>query len=121
VKEFSAQLTELERQLQTSIAFDAIENLVSADGYYLDDSSLESSPAIHQTVQPVVHIAPDGKSATIQARLLKIGGKSGELAGGRYEGRATITGDTWKLQSLTLKPEWSSPFSTWMPTIERRR
>src|SRR5437773_4860215 len=84
VKEFAARLTELERQINASIAYDAVENLASAHGYYLDDSRY----AIHQTVQPVIQIAPGGKSATIRARLLKVDGKAGELAGGTYEGRA---------------------------------
>ena len=130
VKELAARLTELERQINASIAYDAVENLVSAHGYYLDDSrdalqglfvsapdrgtlsnpETGNSSAIHQTVQPVVQIAPDGKSATIRARLLKVGGKTGELASGTYEGRAINTGGVWKLQSLTLKPKWSFPF-----------
>jgi hypothetical protein len=121
VKEFAAQLTELERELQASIAYDAVENLVSAYGYSLDDVSLESSPAIHQTLQPIIRVASNGQSATIRARQLKIGGKSGVLAGGTYEGRAIVTGETWKLQSFTLMPLWSSPFTTWMPELDPRR
>ena len=39
MKEFTARLTELERQINSSIAYDAVENLVSAYGYYLDDST----------------------------------------------------------------------------------
>ena len=141
MKEFTARLTELERQIDSSIAYDAVENLVSAHGYYLDDSSgwtarlfgntpdrgslsnaeTGNSSAIHQTVQPVIRLAPDGKSATIRARLLKVGGKAGELASGTYEGRAINRDGIWKLQSLTLKPTWSSPFSHWTPVVERRR
>jgi hypothetical protein len=142
VKEFTARLTELERQIDSSTAYDALENLVSANGYYLDDSKddrlrdlfssapdrrplsvagTENSPAIHQTVQPVIHLSLDGKSATVRARLLQVGGKAGGLAGGIYEGRAINRGGSWRLQSLTLKPEWSSPFAHWMPEVERRR
>jgi hypothetical protein len=111
----------LERQIQESIAYDAVENLVSAHGYYLDDSAqAENSPAVHQTIQPVIHIASDGKSATIRARLLKVGGKSGELAGGIYEGRAINRGGVWSLQNLSLKPLWASSFSHWTPVLERR-
>jgi hypothetical protein len=122
MKEFTAQLADLEREIQDSIAYDAVENLVSAHGYYLDDSAqAENSSTVHQTVQPVIHIASDGKSATIRARLLKIGGRSSELAGGTYEGRAINRGGVWSLQSLTLKQVWSSPFSHWMPVLERRR
>jgi len=113
VKDFTVRLTELERQIHSSIAYDAVENLVSAHGYYLDDSRVEDSSAIHQTIQPVVQIARDGKSATILARLLKVGGKAGEFASGTYEGRATNIDGIWKLQSLTLKQAWSSPFTRW--------
>jgi hypothetical protein len=135
VKEFTARLTELERQVQLSIAYDSVENLTSAHGFYLDDSrdglkqllgstsnpETGNSSAIHQTVQPVIHIASDGKSATIRARLLMVDGKAGELASGTYEGRAMLRDGTWKLQSLTLKPVWSSPFTRWEPVIERKR
>jgi len=141
VKEFAARLTELERQIESSIAYDAAENLVSAYGYYLDDSrdslqglfssapdllalskmETDSALAIHQLVQPVVNLAPDSKSATIRARLLKVGGKAGELASGVYEGRTINRGGVWKLQSLTLKPTWSSTFPKWAPTVERQR
>jgi hypothetical protein len=141
VKEFAARLTELERQINASIAYDAVENLASAHGYYLDDSrdglqrlfvstpdrgalsnaGIGDSSAIHQTVQPVVQIARDGKSATIRARLLKVDGKAGELASGTYEGRAINRDGIWRLQSLTLKQAWSSPFSHWAPVLERGR
>jgi hypothetical protein len=121
-KEFAVRLADLERQILASTASDAVENLVSAHGYYLDDSEqAKNSPAIHQTVQPVIQIASDGKSATIRASLLKVGGKAGELAGGTYEGRAINRGGVWSLQNLTLKPAWTSPFSRWTPVVERRR
>jgi hypothetical protein len=134
VKEFKARLAELERQIQSSIAYDAVENLTSAHGYYLDDSvdglkqlfagtsitETGNSSAIHQTVQPVIRLSTDGKSAAIRARLLKVS-KNGELASGTYEGRAIIRDGIWKLESLTLKPAWSSSFTRWEPVIERKR
>jgi hypothetical protein len=141
VKEFTARLSELERQVDASTAYDAAENLINAHGYYLDDSRDDrlqeifantperrsprepepgAPPAIHQTVQPVIQLSSDGKSATIRARLLKIGG-AGELASGAYEGRLRLQDGIWKFQSLTLKRAWSSPFSRWAPTVERGR
>jgi hypothetical protein len=142
VKEFTERLNELEPQIHSSITYDAVENLVSAHGYYLDDSRTDelqglfantssrgallntdtgSLSAIHQMVQPVILLGKDGRSATIRARILKVDGKAGALASGTYEGRATISSGAWKLQSLTLKPAWSSPFSQWTPVVERRR
>lgn len=121
VKELTTQLTELERQIHQSIAYDAVENLVSANGYSLDDSTLLGNAlAIHQTIQPVIQVASDGQSATIRARLLKVGGKPGELTSGVYEGRAVNQGGVWKLQNLTLRQTWSSSFTQWMPVVERR-
>src|SRR5262249_3148601 len=123
------------------IAYDAVENLVSAYGYYLDDSreklpalfskmpdlhslpdtDAENALIIHQSVQPVINVAPDGKSATIRARLLNVGGKIGGFTAGTYEGIAVNGGGVWKLQSLSLKQTWSSAFNQWTPEIERRR
>jgi hypothetical protein len=120
VKEFNARLAELERQVDSSIAYDAAENRVSALGYYLDDS-MGSSPTIHQIVQPVIRITSDGKTAKIRARLLKVGATAGGgFAGGTYEGRAINSGNGWTLSDLTLKPSWSSPFAKWTPVFAQR-
>jgi hypothetical protein len=121
-KDINARLNELEPQIHSIIAYESAENLVSALGYSAEDSSQkENASAIHQAVQPVIHVGSDGKSATIRARLLKVGGKAGELAGGIYEGRAIYSGGVWKLLDLTLKPTWSSPFDHWAPVVEPRR
>src|SRR5215469_5324015 len=117
-KEFSERLNGLEEQIRLSIVYDAVENLVSAGGYSLDESGSEKAN-IHQTVQPVIQIASDGRSATVRARLLNIDGKAGELAGGLYEGRAISRNGDWSLENLTLKPVWSSPFAKWTPVISR--
>jgi hypothetical protein len=119
-KELGARLTELERQIDSSIAYDAVENLVSAHGYDLDESTKPANAlAIHQTVQPVIHLSTDGKSATIEARLLKLGGKTGELTSGTYLGRATNSRGVWRLENLTLKQTWTSPFNQWAPELRR--
>ena len=118
VKEFTERLNGLEEQIRLSIDYDAVENLVSASGYSLDESGSERSN-IHQTVQPVIQIASDGKSAAVRARLLNIDGKAGELAGGLYEGRAISRNGVWSLENMALKPVWSSPFAKWTPVIGR--
>jgi hypothetical protein len=118
VKEFTERLNGLEEQIRLSIDYDAVENLVSASGYSLDESGSERSN-IHQTVQPVIQIASDGKSAAVRARLLNIDGKAGELAGGLYEGRAMSRNGVWSLENMALKPVWSSPFAKWTPVIGR--
>src|SRR5499427_2745390 len=113
-KEFTERLNDLEEPIRLSIVYDAVENLVSANGYALDESGSERS-SIHQTVQPVIEIASDGRSAAVRARLLNIDGKAGELAGGLYEGRAISRNGVWSLENMTLKPVWSSPFAKWTP------
>jgi hypothetical protein len=108
VNEFTNRLNELETQIHSSIVYDAVENLINAYGYYQDDSAASlpglfanspdvssssteagSALAVHQTIQPVITLTADRRSAVIRARLLKVGGKAGELSGGIYEGRAT--------------------------------
>ena len=132
-KEFTNRLNELEVQIHSSIVYDAAENLINAYGYYLDDSrdslqelfnapyrpSVSDAVAVHQTVQPVINLAGDRRSATIRARLLKV--EAGKVSGGTYEARATNRGGAWKLQSLSLKETWSSPFNQWTPTVEQQR
>ena len=137
-KEFTSRLNELESQIQSSIVYDAAENLINAYGYYVDDlndsgvqalfsSASNRNPeprrtsAVHQTVQPVIQLAADGRSAAIRARILTVGEKAGLLSSGIYQGRATNRDGAWKLESLTLYPTWSSPFTSWAPVVERRR
>jgi hypothetical protein len=132
-KEFTSRLNELEPLIHSSVVYDAAENLVNAYGYYQDDSSdklpelfsntllpkTEPGSAVHQTVQPVITVSADGRSATIRARLLRVG--PGQFAGGTVDALATTRSGAWKLQSLTLKPTWSSVFNAWSPTVEPRR
>jgi hypothetical protein len=117
-KEFTERLNDLEEQIRLSIVYDAVENLVSAGGYSFDESGSERSN-IHQTVQPVIQIASDGRFATVRARLLNIDGKAGKLSGGLYEGQAISRNGGWSLENMTLKPVWSSPFAKWAPVIGR--
>jgi hypothetical protein len=138
-KDLASRLNELEVQIHSSIGYDAVENLVNAQGYYLEDSRDDAvrgiaavdarlpqrnprdSAAVYQTVQPLIHVSPDGKAATIRARLLKVGGKPGELSSGLYEGRATIRDGAWKLESLTLRQTWASSLTPWMPVLVPQR
>jgi hypothetical protein len=116
-KEFTARLNELETEIHSSIAYDAVENLASAHGYSLEDASLD----VHQLVQPVITLASDKQSATIRARLLKVDGKAGGFSGASFEARAVTRDGVWRLESPALKQAWSSSFNKWMPVIEPRR
>jgi hypothetical protein len=67
---------------------------------------------IHQVVQPVIHVAADGRSAKIRARLFQLGGPAkgeGSWIGGVYENTAVIDDGSWKLSGMDLDYVWTAP------------
>lgn len=66
----------------------------------------------HQVVQPVIHVAADGKSAKIRARLFQMGGTAnseGSWLVGVYENTALVEDGAWKLSGMDLDYVWSAP------------
>jgi hypothetical protein len=133
VAELEASLVQAARMLAKAQAYDAAENLVGAHGYYVDESlwddvaklfAKDRSPQlsdngratpIHvaQIIQPVIHIAADGKSAKIRVRLLELGGTSGgdgSWTAGVYEDDAVNENGVWKFKSMNLDNTWSAPY-----------
>jgi len=55
---------------------------------------------IHQLTQPVIHVAPDGRSTKVRTRLFQAGGNadgsSGSWIGGIYENTAIFENGEWK-------------------------
>jgi hypothetical protein len=127
-KDLEAGLAKVERSLTTSEAYDAAENLIGAYGYYLDESpndvanllvqpgrntTSESSIFVNQILQPVIDVAPDGKSANVRARLLDLGGTSGGAGywtAGTFEGQIVSEQGTWKFQTVRSLSRWSAPY-----------
>jgi len=127
-QDLEARLAELERSLPVAEAFDAAENLIGAYGYYLDEhpsdvASLflqpgpkitsESSVFVHQILQPVIDVAPDGKSAKIRARLLDLGGASGGAGywtAGTLEAQIVSDHGKWRFQAAHSTAVWSAPY-----------
>jgi hypothetical protein len=127
-KDLEAGLARLERSLATSEAYDAAENLIGAYGYYLDespsetaslfvqaspDTTSESSVLVNQILQPVIDVAPDGKSAKFRARLLDLGGTSGGVGywkAGALEGQIVSQHGTWRFQTVRSKARWSASY-----------
>jgi SnoaL-like domain len=128
VSDLEAGVAEVERSLAAPEAYDAAENLIGAYGYYLDESPSdvaklfvqpgrvspsESSIFVNQILQPVIEVAPDGKSAKIRARLLDLGGTSGEAGywkAGTFEGQIVSEQGMWRFQTVLSSSRWSAPY-----------
>jgi hypothetical protein len=69
--------------------------------------------AIHQTLQPVIHVAPDGRSARIRSRLLAPTGRIGEAGAwiaGIIENEAIEEGGIWKLRRASIHFTWAAEY-----------
>ena len=126
--DLTARLAAVERSLAAAEACDAVENLIGAYGYYLDESpgdvaSLFVQPGpnrasntsifVNQILQPVIDVAPDGKSAKVRARLLDLGGTSGGAgywAAGAFEGQIVSEQGGWRFQIARFSLGWSAPY-----------
>lgn len=89
----------MEALAEQALARDAVENLVNAYAYYVDECMPEQAAAlfvqeapgaralaeffcpqgrqegvmaVHHAVQPVIDIAPDGRSATVTSKLWQV-------------------------------------------------
>jgi hypothetical protein len=68
--------------------------------------------SLHQVVQPVIHVAPDGRTAAIRMRLLQmtsLAGEGGSWLSGIYENTAVIEEGRWKLSGMDLDHVWQAP------------
>jgi hypothetical protein len=68
---------------------------------------------IHQLVQPVIHVARDGQSAKIRARLFQLAGPSGgngSWIAGIYECRTGIEDGIWKFTDMDLDYTWTADY-----------
>src|SRR6185436_3459864 len=67
---------------------------------------------LHQTVQPVIHVSADGRSAKTRVRLLQLGGPAGgegSWISGIYENTSVDEDGTWKLSGMDLDYVWQAP------------
>jgi len=108
-------LTATERSVVRSKAYHASENLAAAHGYSLDEAAWDKTPeelALHQIVQPVIHVSADAKSARIRARLFQLGnsaGGEGSWTSGIFDGTAVEDAGAWKLSGMELTQTWTAP------------
>jgi hypothetical protein len=126
-RDLAARLAEVETSLNAADAYEAAENLIGAYGYYLDESPNDvaslfvqprpntsgSSVFVNQILQPVMDVAPDGKSANVRARLLDLAGTSGGPGfwqAGRFEGQIVLQQGQWRFQTARSTAAWSAPY-----------
>lgn len=139
-----------ETALARAAAFDAIENISSALGQYLNDSKWyelsrlftvdgwRKSPSagyyqgrdriwqmqmtrngplrrprafipLHLRIQPVIHVAPDGRSAKLRTRLLQFNSAhagEGSMTAGMYEDQLAVEDRIWRFSLDDIDHIW---------------
>jgi hypothetical protein len=114
IARLEALVASTERSVQRSHAYHAAENLAAAYGYSLDEPAPAESNvfALHQVVQPVIHVAPDGRSARVRVRAFQLGnaaGGEGNWLSGIYEGATRADAGGWTLAGMNLTRVWTAP------------
>jgi hypothetical protein len=128
-----ARLAELEHAINVAKPYDAVENLIGAYAYYLDESpsdmaglfardrreeaprsmAPEGTVFVNQILQPVIDIAADGKSAKVRARILDLGGISGGRGywtAGAFEGQLVSQHGSWRIERAGSTAVWTAPY-----------
>jgi hypothetical protein len=68
---------------------------------------------VHQLIQPVIHVAPDGQSAKMRVRLFQLGGPSGGSGfwiAGVYETKTVVEDGVWKFNAMDLDYTWAADY-----------
>ena len=117
--DLAARVAEVERSLTAAEAYDAAENLIGAYGYDRDDSPSAEGGTLFasQILQPVIDVAPDGKSAKVRARRLDLGGTSGGAgywAAGTFEGQIVSEQGAWRFQTARSDRRLVRTLSGWL-------
>jgi hypothetical protein len=126
--DLDARISDVERSVTSAEAYDVAENLIGAYGYYLDESpsdlaSLFVGPPrtatptgsifVNQVLQPVIDVGGNGKSVSVHARLLDLGGVSGGAGfwrAGALEAQIALKQSSWGFQTLTSSSRWTAPY-----------
>jgi hypothetical protein len=115
IRNLESRVAEAGRSLAAAEAYDIAENLINAHGYSLDDSPSATGGSIlaNQILQPVIDVAPDGRSAKLRARTLNLGGTSGGPGywmAGTLAGQIVSDQGAWKFQTPSTSTVWSAPY-----------
>lgn len=68
-----------------------------------------ASIPLHLRIQPVIHVAPDGRSARLRSRLLQFNsgyGSAGSMTAGMYECRLELEDGLWKFELDDIDHIW---------------
>jgi hypothetical protein len=135
IETLPAQLLAAEARAQRSLAYDAVENLINAYAFYLDeclpqeaaellaiadrlrsehcaDGRQDGEITLHHASQPVITVAEDGATARFVARLweIKVSNENPDSYGGsRLEGQAQLDAGRWKIAVLDTSRVWTAP------------
>jgi hypothetical protein len=93
---------------------DQIRAAIDAAFFGEADGRAQGFFAIHQTLQPVIHVAADGRSARIRSRLFEPTGRIGEEGAwiaGVYEHEAVEEAGVWKLSLASIHFTWAGEYS----------
>ncbi len=79
---------------------------------------------LHQKTEPVVTVAPDGRSARIRNKLLQLNSSrdgDGSYIIGIYENNVVRERGVWKISRMDLDYTWSASYSTGWARVTPRR
>jgi ABC-type nitrate/sulfonate/bicarbonate transport system substrate-binding protein len=82
-----------------------------------------TSLTLHQKVQPVVTVAPDGRSARIRSKLLQFNSSrdgDGSYIVGIYENNVVRERGVWKISRMDLDYTWNAGYSTGWARVAAR-
>ena len=68
---------------------------------------------MNQILQPVIDVAPDGRSARVRARLLDLNGISGGAGywtAGTLEGQIVSEQGAWRFRTTRSSTRWTAPY-----------
>lgn len=79
---------------------------------------------LHQKIQPVITVAPDGRSARIRERLFQLNSSPaapGSYIGGIYENEVELEAGVWKIAGMDLDYVWLGDYATGWTGIDAAR
>jgi hypothetical protein len=79
---------------------------------------------LHQLIQPVIHVAPDGQSANMRVRLFQLAGPSGgsgSWIAGIYECRTGVEDGVWKFKEMDLDYTWTADYKSGWARVDDRK
>jgi hypothetical protein len=78
---------------------------------------------LHQLIQPVIHVAPDGQSASMRVRLFQLAGGSGgngSWIAGVYECGTGLEDGVWKFREMKLEYTWTADYRRGWANIDEK-